>query len=187
MVEAMDKELRSSDKSEFEHLAVICVGNELLHDEGVGPAVAKRLLEGYEFPENVEILDCGTMGFAIMDEIMTHDYILTVDAVEGTGEVPGTVFTFKPEDIGGPQVSRGAHDTRLIDVLDACRLIGLEPVGECVGVQVSGIDAEEVGIGLSPEVEAAVPLVCETVLAMLCNHGVRGIIDRRTGHEVGPR
>ena len=172
---------------EFEHMAVMCLGNLLLGDEGLGPAVARRLLERYEFPSCVDVLDCGVMGFALMDEFERHDYILTVDAVCGTGEEPGTVFTFGPDDIAAPQGVRSAHDTRFADVLSACRLVGFEPVGECIGVQVAELDDTSPHIGLSPQLEAALPLVCETVLATLVRHGVRDIVDKDTGEKVAPR
>ena len=174
-------------KPEFEHMAVMCLGNILARDEGLGPAVAKRLLENYEFPPCVDVLDCGVMGYGLMPEFMTYDYILTVDAVQGTGEEPGTVFTFTPEEMADPQGFRGAHDTSFADIIGAARMLGYAPVGECIGVQVADIAYEEASIGLTPAVEAAIPLVCETVLATLWHHGVRNIVDRRTGEHVAPR
>lgn len=169
-----------------ERIAVMCIGNILLLDEGVGPAVAKRLMEGYDFPANVTVLDSGTMGMSLIGDFQEYDYVLTVDAVDGTGEKPGTVFKFMPEDMADNVVCHGAHDTRFIDVLNACRLMGTCPVGECIGVQVENMSPEQLTIGLTPEVEAALPLLCETVFATLYARGVRGISDRSTGEEVGP-
>lgn len=177
----------SEPAPEFEHMAVMCLGNLLLRDEGLGPTAAKYLLDNYEFPECVDVLDCGVMGYGLMPEFMTYDYILTVDAVQGTGEQPGTVFTFTPEEMADPQGFRGAHDTSFADVIGAAKMIGYNPVGECIGVQVADIGTDEPCIGLTPMVEAALPLVCETVFATLWRHGVRGIVDRRTGEKVAPR
>lgn len=169
-----------------ERIAVMGIGNILLLDEGVGPAVVQALDEQFEFPDNVDILDRGTMGMALIGEMQDYDYILTVDAVDGTGEEPGTVFRFHPEDMADEAVMHGAHDTRFIDVLQALDLLGHRPVGECIGVQVANMSPDKMFIGLTPQVEAALPLLIETVLATLYRHGVRGIIDRRTGLEVVP-
>ncbi|MBQ6453276.1 MAG: hydrogenase maturation protease [Coriobacteriales bacterium] len=171
-----------------ERMAVMCIGNILLLDEGVGPAVARELMENYDFPPNVTVLDSGTMGMSLIGDFAQYDYILTVDAVDGTGEPPGTVFHFLPQDMAENRIFHGAHDTRFIDVLEASALLGHEPAGECIGVQIENMSPSQLVIGLTPQVAAAVPLLCETVLATLYGHGVRGIIDRSTGMEVcGPR
>ncbi|NTU89482.1 MAG: hydrogenase maturation protease [Actinobacteria bacterium] len=169
-----------------EHIAVMCIGNLLLLDEGVGPAVARMLIDTFEFPAGVDVLDSGTMGMSLLGEFRDYDFILTVDAVDGTGEEPGTVFTFLPEDMADNMVMHGAHDTRFIDVLQASALLGFEPVGECIGVQIENMSPENLVIGLTPKVEAALPLVCETVCAKLYARGVRGIIRKDTGVQVGP-
>ena len=170
----------------MERIAVMCIGNILMLDEGVGPAVARLLMEGYAFPEHVHILDSGTMGLSLIGDFKEYDYILTVDAVDGTGEAPGTVFTFLPEDMADNTVCHGGHDTRFIAVLHAAALLGYEPVGECIGVQVLDRNPVQLTIGLTPPVEAALPLLVQTVLAKLYARGVRGIVERTTGKEVAP-
>ncbi len=41
-------------------------------------------------------------------------------------------------------------------------------------------------IGLTPQVEAALPLLVQTVLAKLYRRGVRGMLEKATGREVMP-
>ena len=36
-------------------IAVFCVGNKLMLDDGVGPAVYEELLTRYDIPDNVEL------------------------------------------------------------------------------------------------------------------------------------
>jgi hydrogenase maturation protease len=163
-----------------QRIAVLCVGNILMLDEGVGPRVAQELLEHYEFPSNVAVLDRGTMGLTLLGEFKDYDTILVVDAVDNTGEPAGTVVSFAPEDIAPYATFHSAHDTRFIDVLQAAALLGYTPSGHCLGVQVANMSPEQYVIGLTPAVEAALPLLMESVLAFLSLRGVE-ITDKQTG------
>jgi hydrogenase maturation protease len=141
-------------------------------DEGAGPRVAAELLANYRFPPNVEVLDRGTMGMALLSDLKRFDVILLVDAVDSTGKPPGTVVTFSPEDIAPYEAFHGAHDTRFVDVLEAAALLGYTPEAHCLGVQVGDMCPPEYTIGLTPEVEAAVPFLVECVLGFLAQNGV---------------
>jgi hydrogenase maturation protease len=154
-------------------VAVLCVGNILLLDEGVGPRVARELLERYDFPENVEVLDRGTMGMALLADLKRFDLLLLVDAVDNTGKPPGTVVTFLPDEIAPYEAFHGAHDTRFIDVLEAAALIGFAPEAHCLGVQVLNMSPADFTIGLTPPVEAAVPFLVECVCGFLEQRGIR--------------
>lgn len=160
------------------------IGNILLMDEGVGPEIAKRLLSRYSFPEGVEIRDCATMGYELLSEFRDFDRIITVDAVDGTGMEPGTVFRYEPDDIAMRDVPPSAHDIRFSDVIAAAKALGYGAEGHCIGVQVENMSPSEFYIGLTPKVEAAVPLAMETVVAMLVELGVEGIVDNETGKPV---
>ena len=46
--------------------AVFFVGNRLMLDEGIGPAVYDALVEGYEIPDNVQLFDVGCMSLDMM-------------------------------------------------------------------------------------------------------------------------
>jgi hydrogenase maturation protease len=153
-------------------IAILCIGNILMMDEGAGPRVAKELSAHYAFPENVEVLERGTMGMALLSDLKRFDLILLVDAVDNTGEPPGTVVTFLPEDIAPYEAFHGAHDTRFIDVLEAATLLGYTPEAHCLGVQIENMSPAEYAIGLTPLVEAAIPFLVECVLSFLARHEV---------------
>jgi hydrogenase maturation protease len=160
-------------------IAVLCIGNLLLLDEGVGPRVAQELLERYDFPANVDVLDRGTMGMALLGELQHYASILVVDAVDKTGHEPGTVVTFSPEDIAPYEAWHGAHDARFVDVLQAAALLGYKIDGSCLGVQIANMTPAEFTIGLTPQVEAAVPTLVSSVLDFLASRGVT--VTKKTG------
>ncbi|MFA5844729.1 MAG: hydrogenase maturation protease [Coriobacteriia bacterium] len=153
-----------------ERITVMGVGNPLCRDEGIGPRVTEELLSRFEFPDHVRVIDAGTMGMGILNLFRECDFLLVVDAVDGTGEPPGTVVRVAAEDVAGNQVMHSLHDVRLIDVLQAAELIGARPQATFVGVQARDIGGPE--IGLSPEVAAAVPAAVDAVLAVLAERGI---------------
>jgi hydrogenase maturation protease len=152
------------------HIIVMGIGNPLMRDEGVGVRVIETLMSDYSFPENVELIDAGTMGMGILNLFQRCDYMLVVDAIDKTGEPAGTVVTLTPEDLAPNQVLHSLHDVRLVDVLQTAALVGTTPEVDCVGVQIA--DMGDVSIGLTPAVEAAVPAAVEAVLAILAARGV---------------
>ena len=83
--------------------AVFCVGNKLMLDDGIGPAVYEELVNQYEFPEEVALFDVGCMSMDMISFVDSYDFIITVDAVDGTEAEPGTVFRYKPYDIARHQ------------------------------------------------------------------------------------
>lgn len=169
-----------------ERIAVFCVGNRLMYDDGVAGAVYDELVRAYELPENVTLFDVGCMGLDMLNYVDEYDFMVTVDALDGTGEPAGTVFEFAPEDAmrhSGAMAS--LHELKLVDLFDAATLMGYAAEGRCFGMQVENRSPAMVTVGLSPAVEAALPLLIDTVLACLVNRGV-DVRVRATGELVKP-
>lgn len=163
-----------------ERILVLGVGNPLMRDEGAGPRVVELLLSGYEFPENVEVVDAGTMALMILDLLRGIDRLIVVDAIKDTGHEPGTVLVLSPEDLAGSQVLHSMHDLRLVDVLENAALLDRRPETVVVGIQIDSI--EEWVLELSPAVEEALPLAAGAVLEQLAQLGV--VPTAREGAEV---
>lgn len=155
-----------------ERILVLGVGNALMRDEGVGPRVVDTLASAYLLPGYVRVIDAGTLGFAMLHLLRDADYVIIVDAVQGTGHPPGTALRLKPEHFAPNQVLHSLHDVRLVDVLNAARLVGVEPNVECIGIQVEDIAPKEFSIGLTPSVEAAIPRAVAAVLMLLEERGI---------------
>lgn len=154
--------------------AVLCIGNELMMDEGVGPACARYLLSRYRFPEGVEVLDRATMGMALISDLREHDFVLVLDAVDVPGAEPGRVFSFEPEDVAPtPTGMTSLHDVRFADVLEAAELLGVECAGHCLGVQVENMSPSDFVMALTPKVAAALPLLAQAAVRYL--RDARGI------------
>lgn len=154
-------------------IAVFCVGNRLMLDEGIGPAVYDELSKGYCFPDSVTLFDVGCMSLKMIEYVRDYDYLLSIDAVDGTDAEPGTIFRFLPEDLKRREGSmQSLHDLKLTDLFDSAALLGYEARGLCFGMQVENMSPAELTIGLTPQVYEALPRLVDTVLAELTRNGV---------------
>ena len=164
-----------------ERITVMGIGNPLMMDEGVGIRVMEVMMGTLRFPDNVTLVDAGTMGMGILNLFKACDYLLVIDAVDGTGEAPGTVVRLSPEDLAPNQIKHSMHDIRLVDVLEAAMLMGCKPEADCVGIQIA--DMGDVRIGLTPDVEAAVPAAVAAALEILAEHGVSATVAESSSDE----
>lgn len=156
--------------SNEERILVMGIGNPLVKDEGVGVRVIEEMMRTLSFPDNVTLMDAGTMGMGILNLFRECDYLLVIDAIDGTGEEPGTVLRLSPEDLAPNQILHSLHDLRFVDVLQAAELMGSRPEADCIGVQIADMDG--VSIGLTPAVGDAVPRAVEAALTVLAERGV---------------
>ncbi len=150
---------------------VLGLGNILLGDEGVGVRVVERLLEQFEFPEEVRVMDGGTLGLDLLPYLEEASRLLVIDAVQAR-KAPGTLVRMAGDEIpiflDASKVS--PHQEGLQDLLAVALLKGYLP-DEVVfwGAQ---IEALGVGLELSSAVAAQVDALVDKVLAELARWGV---------------
>lgn len=146
-------------------VAVLCVGNRLMLDDGLGPAVYD-VLQDRHLPAEVDVFDVGCMTMDMVDVVRDYDWIVSVDAVDGTGEVPGTIFRYTPDEIAPrPFGMASLHDLRLSDLFEAALLLGYRAQGICYGMQVENPSPAVLQEGLTPQVQAKLNDLVECVLA----------------------
>lgn len=154
-------------------VAVFCVGNKLMLDDGIGPAVYEEIIEQYEIPENVDFFDVGCMSMDMVPLVRDYDLLITVDAVDGTDAEPGTVFRYAPHDIARTSgVSTSLHELKLADLFDMAALVGHEAEGICYGMQIENMEPADFTIGLTPKVYEKLPFLVESVVAELYRRGI---------------
>lgn len=148
---------------------VLGIGNLLIGDEGVGCIAVEELNRRYQLPPGLECIDGGTAGFELLSLMDGKDLVILIDALRNDME-PGTSVLVEGEDV--PQVfltSISPHQLGISDVLAAAQLTDALP-GELF---LYGIEPKkmEVGIGLTPEVEAGMEKVISAVVEQLRNFG----------------
>ena len=136
---------------------VLGVGNLLLTDEGIGIHAIQRILEEKRLGEegledDIEIVDGGTAGLALLYYLEGVERLVIIDAVE-TGGPPGTIVRLAGDRIPAyMSLKVSPHEITLPDFLAAARLRDLYPKEVVVwGMQPRSL---EVGVELSPDLEA---------------------------------
>lgn len=146
-------------------ILVLGIGNVLMGDEGVG-VQAVRALERDAWPEAVRCIDGGTGGFHLLAPLQDARRVILIDATVD-GQPPGTVTVTRPRYASDFPRSLTAHDIGLRDLIDAASLAGGLPDITLVTVSIAGLQA--MTTTLSPEVEAAIPVVRHLVRRMVAD------------------
>lgn len=142
---------------------ILGVGNLLLSDEGVGIHAVRRLLEREDLPDEIQIVDGGTAGLALMVYLEDVGRLVIIDAME-TGGPPGTLVRLSGNQIPAYMALKvSPHEITLPDFLAAAKLRDLYPREVIVwGVQPESM---EVGIDLSPALAARLAELVDRVVA----------------------
>jgi hydrogenase maturation protease len=143
---------------------VLCLGNDLLHDDGVGWAVAEAL-DG-DVPAGTVVRRSALSGFYLLDELVGYERAIVVDAVRTGAHPPGTVLSFPFEALGAGE-GPSPHAVGLPTVVRLGRQSGVALPAHIHIVAVEVDDMETVAEGLTPRVAAAVPAATEAVRAAL--------------------
>jgi hydrogenase maturation protease len=140
------------------------IGNLFLTDDGFGSEVARQLAAG-PLPDGVRVVDYGIRGMHLAYDLLDgYDALVVVDALPGHGS-PGdlAVLEVGPDDLGEGELD--AHGMAPVAVLASLgQLGGSLPPTYVVGCQPADVGE---GIGLTPEVAAAVPPAVALVLQVL--------------------
>ncbi len=145
-------------------ILVVGCGNILFKDDGFGPAVTEAMEKQFkenELPGNVMILDAGTGGphyiFSLPNELWKK--LIIVDIVE-FGAEPGTLRKFEVselpegsyENVHSWPVSQPLHElSETYEVI-------------VIGCQPESVSAPDVELGLTKNVEDAIPKAIKMIL-----------------------
>jgi hydrogenase maturation protease len=147
---------------EVKHVLIMGLGNPLLGDEGIGVRVVEEL-KGLELPEGVVVVEGGTTGLGLIGLMEGYERVIIVDAAD-MGHPPGRVVRFTPLEVQlkTAEAPLSLHQIGLEEVLALAEALEVAPAElVIIGIQPSLV---EVGAGLSPEVEKAIPQIIRIIL-----------------------
>jgi hydrogenase maturation protease len=142
---------------------IICLGNPLMRDEGIGIRLASELSVHLADNPDIEVLDLGTGGFSVMHAIAGREKIIFVDCAI-MGQEPGTMLRFTPEQVRSKKVllRYSIHEGDLLNTLELSRRLG-----ECPDdIVIFGIEPKQIadGEGLTGELQNNIQRYIQTIL-----------------------
>ncbi|MCF8167840.1 MAG: HyaD/HybD family hydrogenase maturation endopeptidase [Rhodoferax sp.] len=151
-------------------VVVLGIGNILLSDEGVGVRVIERLEQRYRLPPELEVIDGGTCGMEMLEQLEDLDALIVVDCVR-CGQAPATPVLLKDDDV--PvffKTKLSPHQVSLSDVLASLEFTHRAPRRTViVGMQPASMD---LGMELTPAVAARLDELLNMSLAELRELGL---------------
>lgn len=148
-------------------IVVLGCGNPNRSDDGAGPRVI-ALLRDSGLPPQARLFDVGTDGMTAMYRARGATHLVVVDARVPQG-APGAIYEVPGEVLATPPArGAGLHEFRWDNALYAGRRIYGEAYPATVVVLLIEAAALDLGLALSPPVEAAAQTVAQRV---------RGLID----------
>ena len=155
------------------NIAVFGIGNLLLSDDGVGVHVIHKLINDFEFPDSVELIDGGTKGLDLLPLFENRDKVLIIDAANFKKE-PGTIDTVEGDKIPAFLSTKlSVHQIGLPDLLFAAKLQNVMPEEIClIGIQPNSMETSD---KLSDVVSSQMDNLLEKVLQKLKYWGVEAV------------
>ncbi len=150
--------------------SVLGLGNVLMGDDGLGPAVMRAFEAGYLVEPEVDVVDLGTPGLDLLPWLADADRVVLVDTVKSDCP-PGTIIVYDKADVmrHAPMQRVGPHDPGVKDALFALEFAGRAP-REVVLIGVVPATTA-MSLELSPAVQAAVPFAVAEIARTLEDAG----------------
>jgi len=151
---------------------VLGVGNILWADEGFGVRCAERFAAAFETPEGVEVVDGGTQGLALVNDLSEARRILIFDAVDLGGEPAALILARGAEVPAFAAAGKvSLHQTSMMELLALAEFMGGAPEAiTLIGCQPEELD--DYGGGLRAAVAARVDEAVELAAHELSGWGL---------------
>ena len=147
--------------------AVVCLGNELVGDDGIGIRVG-TVLGRLALPETVEVLIRPNVGLDLIDLLEEYDEVILVDALR-SGRPPGTCVQLDPREAASmancPSCSHSLGIPEILQLVARMAPDRAERAVKIVGVE--AVELERFEVGLSEPVKAALAAAVDAVLVGL--------------------
>jgi hydrogenase maturation protease len=148
-------------RQDVKQTLILGLGNSLLGDEGIGVHVAHEI-QRHLLPGDVEVIDGGTCGLALLSVCRGRKRVIIVDAMDVAAE-PGSVFRFTPDQAGFERnLPRSAHDGGCSEFLEGLERFEDHPEIVIVGVVPATLNTPS--LELSPALQRQLPIIVSTVL-----------------------
>ena len=142
---------------------IIGLGNPFLTDDSVGIRVSQELKKIIK-NENIRVVEMYAGGIRLLDELENNDFAILIDSIKTETGKPGDVYQFSPSDFDSTNNVVSLHDMNLSTALNLGNMINLHLPEEIKIWGIEGVDFNNFGTKLTPEVEYAIPKVVNDII-----------------------
>lgn len=151
-------------------MLVLGVGNLLLMDEGVGVRVVQELSGRFIFPDDVDIIDGGTLGLDLLPYLEDRECAIIIDAAK-MGKPAGSVGRIAEESMPWMINKKlSSHQVGIAELITIANITGKLPKKLIlIGIEPKCI---QVGLEISKEVSDRIDEVISLVIQELTSLGL---------------
>ena len=163
---------------------VLGIGNLLWADEGFGVRAVEALNHAYRYPDEVELVDGGTLGLNLLPYVETSRRVLVFDAID-FGLAPGELKVLRDKEVpawGARKMS--PHQNGFNDVLALAHLHAAAPE-QIVAIGVQPLTLDDFGGSLTAPVRARLDEAIALAAAEIARWGYPGA-RRAAAESVDP-
>jgi len=164
--------------SQPKQLLVLCLGNEIISDDGFGPEIARQLSLRNDIIEQAEVIFAPIAGFHLIDLLAGREKVLIVDTIRTGKAAPGTLYSFPAGELTPSNNLTTSHQISLPTALELGRQFGADMPGLVSVIAVEAEDTETLSEELSPSVRAAVDKALDLIKVWISQNEAE-----ESGHE----
>ena len=145
---------------------ILGLGNPILSDDGVGPAVAREL-EGRIDPRVATVTEASLGGLNLLDLLVGYERVIIIDAIKTEDGKPGQIYRLDPAALITTRYAASPHDVNLATALELGKKLGLAMPQKIDIFAIEVSDTENFSEECTPAVAAAIPTCAAMVLREL--------------------
>ena len=147
-------------------IIVLGLGNPLMADEGIGGFLIDRLIEKKDDYPDVEFIDAGTGGMAMLHLIAERKKVIIIDCAY-MNKAAGTMIRFSPDDVESVKklMHYSLHEIDILKVIELARRLNQCPDD----IVILGVEPEKIELkdSLNPALMKNIDGYLETVRSLL--------------------
>jgi hydrogenase maturation protease len=143
---------------------ILCLGNELVSDDGIGAEVGQVLL-ALPLPTDIEVMMVPRLRFGLLDRLAEVEHLIIVDGLTAEAEAGTCTLVDVTQHSGAVVASGCCHSREVCDVIRLAR--ELAPAGAECSIMIAGVrvgQVERYGAGFSRAALLAVPRIVDLLL-----------------------
>jgi hydrogenase maturation protease len=145
---------------------ILGLGNPILCDDGVGPAVARELEKRLE-PQEATVIEASLGGLNLLDLLIGYERAIIIDAIKTEGGQAGQIHRLDPSSLRTTRYTASVHDVDLVTALGLGKKLKMAMPSKIDIFAIEVTDTENFSEECTPAVAAAIPVCTKMILREL--------------------